>query len=108
MHHADVFRTFYKDYFCVYINANYDPNNEDSTMFALVPLSNGCSINLLFDKLNLLFLHAYVCNVELLRLVITYQARFPDGEVCESAFEININDFYHPEYSLQHVEEEMR
>src|SRR5258708_8315048 len=102
MHHADVFRTFYKDYFCVYINSNYDDNNEDSTMFALVPISNGCSINLLFDKLNLLFLHAYVCNVELLRLVITYQAGFPNGEISESAFQININDFYPSDITLEH------
>ena len=61
---VDYIKSHYKNNFDVYINCDYNVNNEDSVIFALVPHESNDPLNLVIQQLNFLFLEAYVCKVD--------------------------------------------
>ena len=90
---VDYIKSHYKNNFDVYINCDYNVNNEDSVIFALVPHESNDPLNLVIQQLNFLFLESFVCKVDFLRILFTFEITIDGIETCKYVLEVFVNDF---------------
>src|SRR3981189_2539654 len=70
----------------------------ESLLFELVPYNKNVNFDVLFEQLNILFLHVHLKDLSTLSITIWYQACFEDNEHGEAAIDLQIASFQSPSW----------